>query len=110
MRTSWLIVVIVACLAVVSCRQHDFKTVNIHVPEMKNKACAQIIANAVLRLPGVKRDEIVVDVRSRTITVTYDSLVLGMKNIEFAVAEAGFAANDIPAKQEAVEKLPLECK
>ena len=50
-----------------------------------------------------------VDLAERKLAVTYDSLILSRKNIEFAVADAGFAANQVPANVEAMKKLPPEC-
>ena len=38
-------------------------------------------------------------------TVTYESIVASLKNIEFAIADAGFNANDIPANAEAAARL-----
>jgi hypothetical protein len=42
--------------------------------------------------------------------VTYDALKLGIKNIEYVIAGAGFDANDTPAPKEAREALPAECR
>ncbi|MDD4872096.1 MAG: heavy metal-associated domain-containing protein [Kiritimatiellae bacterium] len=101
------ILLLVVCT---SCRQSDIRTVEIKVPEMKNKTCAQIVANAVGRQAGVQPDKIDVDFAKRIVIVRYDSLVIARKNIEFAIAEAGFQANEVPAKAEAVKALPPECK
>lgn len=99
----------------VSCRKHDYHTVVIHVPEMSNKACAELVSKAVYvevnRCHSLHTEKgISLDLNTRTITVTYDSLNMALKNIEFAIAEVGFATDNVPAKPEAVKKLPAECR
>jgi len=76
---------------------------------MKNRACATVVANAVSKLRGIKGDEIRLDMANRTVTIMHDSMLVALKNIEFAIADAGFAANEVPAKPEAVNALPPEC-
>jgi len=96
-------------LGAVSCRTRDVRTVLILVPEMKNAACSDIVVKAVAGCVGVNPSKIVVSLPKRTVTVSYDSLLTALKNIEFAVADSGFQANEVPAKQEAARKLPPEC-
>jgi copper chaperone CopZ len=94
----------------VSCRRFDFRTMPIHVPSMKSEACVAAVRAAIARVPGVVQGKTTVDLGTRTVFVTYDSLNLSLKNVEFAIAEAGFAANEIPAKPDAAAALPAECK
>ncbi|MCK5850122.1 MAG: heavy-metal-associated domain-containing protein [Kiritimatiellae bacterium] len=103
------------CALCLSCRKHDYHTVVIHVPEMHNKACAELVSKAVYvevnrcrALHGEKSMSL--DLRKRTVTVTYDSLNMALKNIEFAIAKVGFATDEVPADLSAVKKLPAECK
>ncbi|OGV62327.1 MAG: hypothetical protein A2283_06015 [Lentisphaerae bacterium RIFOXYA12_FULL_48_11] len=104
------IVVLLLSLGISSCRQSDVRIAEIKVPAMKNQACAQLIVNAVGKLGGVQPNGISVDFGSKMVMVRYDSLVTARKNLEFAIAEAGFQANEVPAKPEAVRALPPECK
>jgi copper chaperone CopZ len=85
----------------------DVRTIEINVPDMKNAACGEIVRKAVLSTPNVRSGEI--DLQRRTVMVTYDSIQLSLKNIEFNIADAGFAADLVPANQEARKKLPPEC-
>jgi periplasmic mercuric ion binding protein len=110
MKSVGLIICLFLLLIINSCRQSDVRTVEIKVPEMKNKACAQLVANAVGKQSGVQSDKINIDFERRIVIVRYDSLVVARKNIEFAIAETGFQANEVPAKAEAVKALPPECK
>ena len=105
----WIFVLSLAFLTV-SCRTRDERTILVLVPEMKNAACSNIVAGAVTRCPGVNAATLRVDMTRRTVTVSYDSLMTALKNIEFAIAEAGFQANEVPAKKEAAAALPAECR
>jgi copper chaperone CopZ len=87
----------------------DVRTIEIYVPDMKNQSCADIVAKAVAAIQGVQPDKTVMDMEHRTVTVTYESLVLSLKNIEFAIADVGFTANKVPANEEARKKLPPDC-
>ena len=69
-----------------------------------------IITSNLMRQVGVDPRKTRFSVEKRTVTVTYDSMATAKKNIEFAVAEAGFAANQIPVNADAQSKLPSECK
>jgi len=100
------IMLLVVCLT--GCRQQDMRTVEIAVPGLKNPACAQIIQDAFVRQPGIKT--VRPDFQQHTLTVTYDSMLIARKNIEFTIAGAGFDANDIRAPTGTVAALPAACK
>lgn len=108
MKTPVLLAV--ACLALaVSCRRQDVRTAVISVPGMKNEKCATIVVQAIQRSQAIPEDRIKVDLGKRTVTAQYDGLQRNLKNLEYAVAEAGFAANEIPANAEAAKALPPDC-
>lgn len=92
----------------VSCRKYDIRTVVVRVPGLKNQECAKILQDTFLRQPAVR--SVQPDLQNRTLTITYDSMGIALKNIEFVIAAAGFDANDVQAKPEAVAKLPPECR
>lgn len=114
-----------------SCRRSDVRVVEIHVPEMKNDSCARIVSWAVgnemsrgithhdaktqdsLRRRRIndmlQKGTIKTDIDARILTVEYESLTLAIKNLEYAVAKAGFSANEIPADPKAAKALPAEC-
>ena len=95
---------------VAGCRTRDDRQAVIHVPEMKNKACAEVILQALARVPSVQRQSVRLDAQRRRVTLTYDSLNMSLKNVEFAIAEAGFTANEVPASAEAAKALSPECR
>jgi len=91
-----------------SCREVDIRKVVVKAPGLKNAACAKIIQDAFMKQPGIV--SIQPDFQKREITVTYNSMVIAIKNIEFTIAEAGFDANDEKARTNAVAALPAECR
>lgn len=110
MKYILLIVLAVSCFMLPACRKSDIRTVTISVPEMKNEACVQRIGASIYKIGGINRESLVFDLSKRSITVTYDSMILARKNIEFAIAEAGFDANAVPANAQAAAALPDECR
>ena len=75
---------------------------------MKSADCSKIIQGALSRIEGIRSAE--PDIENRTISVTYDSTKLSIKNIEFLIAGVGFDANDEPGKPEAKAALPVGCR
>ena len=112
MRLRWIAAIFCAvlCFSLSACRKNDMRTIDVSVPQMKNEACAKKIAEAIYRLGGIQRESLQFDLAKRSASLTYDSMVLARKNIEFAIANAGFAANEVPANAEAAAKLPDECR
>jgi copper chaperone CopZ len=100
----------VALAAVVSCRKQDIRIARIHVPQMGSQTCVDRAVTLVRRIPGVQADRVMVDRERRDIAAPYDSLKLSLKNIEYALAKAGFQANDIPADEKARAALPESCR
>lgn len=104
---------IAACLMALlgtSCRQKDIRVAVIDVPAMKNAACVEHIVKALGREQGVNPNDVTVSLDDRQVEVRYDSLRHSVKNLEFTIAEAGFAANDVPTTDAARAALPPECR
>ena len=96
-----------------ACRRKDVgdvRTVRISVPAMHNEAAAALVLRALVESQRIAPDKIQTDFTNHTVTVTYDSLQRAVKNLEFAIAAAGFKANEIPADQAAAAKLPPDCR
>ena len=100
------------------CRQHDYRTLAINVPDMHNEACGQVVVKALSRMPGAQGASLKLDYESRTATLVYDSLLASDKNAEYLIAEAGFRVIskslgktfEIPADPKAAAALPAECR
>ena len=102
-----LLVVMVFALAV-GCRQTDIRTKTIKVPQMKNDRCARLVVTSLGRTDGVLPDKIVSG--DRQVTVTYDSMKVGLRNLEYSISAVGFDAGDTPADAKARAALPAECR
>ena len=94
-------------LLVAGCRQKDFRTAEVRVPNVINEACEKRVRDALTPLKGIEMN--LVGVTNGVLYVRYDSMQLGLKNIEHAVKDAGFDANEFPADPAARAKLPKEC-
>ncbi len=81
------------------CRQQDLRTVTITLTGVTGEADIRSISNAVAVLEGVF-DETIVFPGTGSVQLKYDSMKLARKNIEYAIAGAGFGANEIPAKRD----------
>ena len=109
MKCHWIMVLLVVVLGA-GCRKQDIRTARIHVPQMGSQLCVDRAVGVVRRVPGVMGDQVVVNRERRDIAVPYDSLKLSLKNIEYALAKAGFQANNIPADEKARAALPEDCR
>ena len=101
----------VAALLSTGCRVRDVREATIVAPDVRNEACRQVVFKALKALPG--SDSLVIvsaDFATGALVVRYDSMKVGTKNLEDAIAQAGFAAGPFPANPEAASKLPPECR
>ena len=116
-----LLVAAAAAVAAAGCRVRDVRTTTIRVPGLRNEACSNRIASALARLPDSRytndRDNTEmclriekVDFATGDLTVRYDSMKVGVRNLEDAIARAGFDTPTFPADAAAREKLPPECR
>ena len=116
-----LLVAAAAAVAAAGCRVRDVRTTTIRVPGLRNEACSNRIAKALARLPDSRytndRDNTEmclriekVDYATGDLTVRYDSMKVGVRNLEDAIARAGFDTPTFPADAAAREKLPPECR
>jgi hypothetical protein len=101
-------------VAVASCRRDDVRVATLRVPQVRNAACEERVRTA---LQGLRRfdaayrkpDTLTFDLRTGTLVVSYDSMVVGLKNIEHAILAVGFDVNDLVADPAARAALPPAC-
>lgn len=98
------------CVALAGCRLTDVRVTDVQTPDIRCETCAMRIYAALEALPGLDPQRIEIDLEARTVRVVYDSMRLALKNIEFAIVNAGYAANALPADPEARAALPPECR
>ena len=97
---------IVALFFASGCRLQDIRTVEIHAPRVRSPEARAIVLPALKMLRGVDLAATTFDYENGVVTVTYDSMLVAVKNIEFAFTESGFDANELPAEPLAKARLP----
>ena len=97
MKHLFSLFVLSGVLLVSGCRVSDVRPLTVKVPAMAAEDDVQRIRKALSSLNGVNKEQAVYDVKEHKITLTYDSMVVANKNIEIAIAEAGYDANGILA-------------
>ena len=107
MKKSITLIALAFVLLAAGCRQKDYRTAEVRVPNVVNEACEKRVRDALASLKGIELQTLAVD--NGVLTVSYDSMQLGLKNIEHAIKDAGFDANEFPADPAARAKLPKEC-
>jgi copper chaperone CopZ len=108
MRTVLALVAVGVVVGCASCRMSDVRTVTFPAPQVRGEACRKIVDDLLRKTDGVQAEKTIFGEGS--ITVTYDSLKLAKKNIEHAIAAAGFDVGETPANPTAREALPAECR
>lgn len=94
-RVIALLAVIV--MSVVGCRVSAVREVRVNVPGMTTEADVQKVRAALATIGGIDKEKTVYDVQQHVVVVCYDSMLIAHKNIEIAIAEAGYDANEITA-------------
>ncbi len=97
-----------ALLLACGCRLQDVRTVEINAPQVKTDAARERVMAELQKLRGVELNKTQFDFEKGTVTITYDSMQVAIKNIEFAFLDAGFDANKLKAEPAAKAKLPAE--
>ena len=85
---------VVAACALAGCRRTDVRDFAIETPEATQADMAAIAA-ALAPYGGVDKSSIAFDASARRVTLKYDSMQIAKKNIEMAIAQAGFTANGV---------------
>jgi copper chaperone CopZ len=99
------------CVGLSACYRQDIQTLNVSVPGMKSQECAGIIYNGFQTQPPLEGIvSVKTDVANRTVSVTYDSRKIAIKNIEYLICDLGFEANGNPPRPGTQEKLPEGCR
>ena len=87
-----------ALLAFAGCRQKDVRDFTVDVPALTQEtgaAVAEAIRGALAPCGGVDMASLQFDAANHRVTLKYDSMQTAKKNIEMAIAKAGYAANGV---------------
>jgi len=101
------IILLVSGTSVLGQNQSKFKEIKIKTSS-ECKMCKERIENALAYEKGVKSSSL--DVESKILTVTYDTLKTTPEKIRKAVTKVGYDADDMPADPKAYQKLPVCCQ
>ena len=89
-----LLISLVCLLALFGCRRTDVRDFTISIPSMKPEDHSAIVG-AISKYGGVDRASCKFDDAARTLVLKYDSMQVAKKNLEIAIAKAGFEANGV---------------
>lgn len=84
-------------LSLCGCRIKDERELVVNVPQMKTEQDVAKVRSSLLPLKGLKLKTAEFDYQNHKVTVKFNSMVVANKNIEIAIAEAGYDANEIKA-------------
>lgn len=90
------------------CFRQDKRTITVKVPQLRSEACLRFVQDAVKPVEGI--EHVTPNYEQGTLDVTYNAMKLGIRNIEFVIAGAGFDANDTKAPANVRAALPEGCR
>ncbi len=94
-------------LVMVGCKGEVEKT-EIAISSAQCGMCANAISQALKNVDGVKK--VNVDLGAKIATVIFDPTVVQVENLESAISNAGYQANETSANAEVYKNLPGCCK
>ena len=92
-RMAAAAVAVAACLAT-GCRRTDVRDFEISIPALTAEA-EPAIRQSLMGFAGVEKSSLKFDRQAKKLTLRYDSMQLAKKNIEMAIAKAGYEANGV---------------
>ena len=99
---------LIVALLLAGCFRNDIRTVTYPIEQLRTPQGAQLLANALRGLNGIK--EFRPDVENKTLTIIFNGRELYLKNIEYAIVKGGFDLPNWPATDADKEKLPEELR
>ena len=96
-----------ALFACAGCRQKDVRDFTVDVPALvqeKEDEVAGAVRAALVRCSGVNMASLQFDAANHRVTLKYDSMQTAKKNIEMAIAKAGFEANGVTLESVGTKK------
>ncbi len=87
-----------ALLASTGCFRNDIRTETFDIDQLRSQAAVQLLAQALQPIPGIL--ELRPDLETRQLTVVFNGREAYLKNIEYAIVQAGFGLPNWPAAAE----------
>ena len=94
-------------LGTAGCFRNTVSEMELDIPAMTTPEAAARVEKGLKTLGDALKD-VRLEPENRRAVVKFDNVRLGRRNVEVAVAHAGFAVNDWPADEEARAQLPKE--
>lgn len=76
------------------CRRTDVRDFEVSIPALTAES-EPAIRQSLAGFAGVEKSSLKFDRAAKKLTLRYDSMMLAKKNIEMAIAKAGYAANGV---------------
>ena len=76
------------------CRRTDVRDFEVSIPALTAES-EPAIRQSLAGFAGVEKSSLKFDLAAKKLTLRYDSMMLAKKNIEMAIAKAGYAANGV---------------
>ena len=94
---------IALCCLILGCRRTDVRDFEVLIPALsaENEAA---IRQSLSGFAGIDKASLKFDRQSRKLALRYDSMQLAKKNIEMAIAKAGFEANGVTPESVGAKK------
>jgi hypothetical protein len=92
-----------ALLLCAACHRNDIRTETFQIEQMRNPESVQLIAKALRPIGGVMK--VIPDYENRELTIVFHGQDLYLKNIEYAIVDAGFSLPHWPADPAKIAKL-----
>ncbi len=112
MKAIKILTLLTFLILLINCGTKEKKVTLIHehvaLPTIQCGMCKSAIESNLSKLNGVK--SIHVDIEGKVGHVEYDKLILKTSDIEKAISDLGYQANDLAGDPEAYAKLPGCCK
>jgi hypothetical protein len=96
------VIAVGACL-VAGCRRTDVRDFEVSIPAMTAES-EPAIRQSLAMFGGVKKSSLKFDQKAKKLTLRYDSMQIAKKNIEMAIAKAGFEANGVTPESVGTKK------
>ena len=93
-RWAAVVLALAACICANGCRRTDVRDFEVSIPALSAESEAAI-RQSLSGFGGVDKASLKFDRGARKLSLRYDSMQLAKKNIEMAIAKAGFEANGI---------------
>lgn len=103
-----LIVLAISLFLLTGCFRNDIRTATFQIDQLRTPESAQLLAQSLRGLSGIK--EFRPNLDKKNLTIIFNGREIYLKNIEYAIVDAGFSLPNWPATEASKAKLPEELR